>query len=181
MKWKKMIALPLVAGLWLLGFLSDSSYSGDIPSTLQDVARAQPEPFSIDPAKSLAYVARDYMSVYFVAEPDVIHATFLLPEAKTPLVQVPVDSGNTNSITLFSGPRIASYVLPQGGQPPFPTGHEYTRKEALRGVVICRDAPLKGRFEYDKKIIVSLYQVDFGDGKLYSVSPTKLTVRAFPP
>lgn len=179
MKWS--IIVVLVAGLWLPGCQRDNSDTGEVSSTSQEAVRAQSTPLSIDRAKSMAYVAGDYISVYFVADSKVIRATFVLPESKAPVVREPVGAHDANSITQFSGSDVASYVLPQGGQPPFPIGYEHTRKEAFRGIVICRDAPVKGRFEYGKQIVVSLHQVDFGDGELYSIKPTKLTVLAFPP
>ena len=158
-----------------------ASGSDDMPFDGPKDEFAQTTPISIDPGKSVAYVARDSMHVYCVAESEVVRVAFLLPPGQASSIRIPVGSDDGNSITRLSGPDIASHVLPQGGVPTPPTDYESEWSEALAGFVVCRNPPVKDRFEYGKRIVVSLREVDFGDGKLYSIKPTKLTVHAFPP
>lgn len=180
-----MKAIPVFsvfAGLLLTGCGRYKSDAGAVPSVNRETASAESVRLTIDSEKSGAYVSRDHMNVYLVVDAnDVIGVTLALPEGRIPLFQISLDTSHAGSITHFSGPGVASYVLPQGAAQPFPAGSEYARVKARRGIISCRNAPLKGRFEYDTKIVISLDQVDYGAGKLYSLAETELTVSAFPP
>ena len=178
MKWT--LILTFAVGLLLSVCQEDSTSMGETLQPTNHAIREEAFPFTIDPTKSGAYIGRDYMSAFFVGESNVVHVTFILPVAER-LIRVPLGTKEENAITYYSGPSVAKYTLPQGVQRPFPKAPEYIQKKGISGVVSCRNAPDKGRFEYGRRIVLSLDQIDFGDGKLYQIKPMEMTVRAFPP
>ncbi len=178
---KMLLMLLFAAGLLLSGCENASTTLKEKILSSDDQVQQQPFPFRIDPAKSGAYIGRDYMSVYLVGESNVLIANFDLPETKTTSVRILIGMDKANSITHYTGPDIEKYVLPQGAQPPIPATPDYQQKKSISGLLNCWNAPVKGSFEYGREIDLSLDQIDFGDGKLYQIKPMKMTVGAFPP
>ncbi len=177
----RLLMLAFVAGLLVLGCEKTSTSKGEESLNNNDVVHQQAFPFKIDPAKSGAYIGRDYMSVYLVGDSNVVVANFVLPESEIPLVRVLIGMEKANAITHYTGPGIEKYVLPQGVQLPIPSTPDYLQKESISGLLSCGNTPVKGRFEYGRRIELSLEQIDFGDGKLYQLKPMIMTIGAFPP
>ena len=138
-------------------------------------------PIQIDLAKSGAYLARDYVAVFFVSGSQVIKATFTLPESNKSRISVRIPASEQDNIRRFTGPGAAELVFPGGPVPPFSEAKKYSEEPAISGVIICENPPRKGKFEYKKEIIVSLDAVDFGNGELYKIEPIRFIAHAFPP
>ena len=170
-----------IAGILLLGCEKTNTNTSENSLNTNDVIPQHPFPFKVDPVKSGAYIGRDYMSVYLVGDSNIVLVNFDLLEVETPLVQILIGMEKENAITHYSGPEIEKYVLPQGVKLSVPTTPDYLQKEGISGFLNCGNTPLKGRFEYGRRIKISLEKVDFGDGKLYQLKPITMTVAAFPP
>lgn len=169
-------------GSFILGLSAIAVFSGCATETSRpDAGTTSPSSFQFEPTKSRAFLARDCLTVYLVGASQVVTATFSLSESPTSRVSLTVPASETNSITRFSGPNVAQYVLPYGITPPFPTTADYSRQSAIHGTIVCLHPPKRGKFEYRKKITVCLDAVDFGDGKLYEMKPIQFTVEPFPP
>lgn len=135
---------------------------------------APPQPLT--PARSLAYVSRDQLSVYLVSPREALIVIVNLSGTTRGRLAV----GEGVSIVRLKGPNVAQYVLPRGGPtPPPPEG--YSKGEATRGWMVVENLPRQNAFPYGTKIVVSLDDLDFGDGSTYSTGPTEMTVEPFPP
>jgi hypothetical protein len=129
-------------------------------------------PFTIDANRSIAYPLRDSIEVYLVGDRDVIALRFALPIDSKIRWEVKASSESENTITHFSGPNVAQYVLPRGPFVPFPKTSEYVKTVADEGKIISIDPPVQrdpGEFQIGKEFLVCLEDVQFsGDVNSYS-------------
>jgi hypothetical protein len=119
--------------------------------------------------------------VYLVGDQDVISMIMVLPEKEIRSWRVDLSSDDRNSVIHFSRPDVSQYVLPAGSVVPFPENYKYSQRQAVRGVILCENPPIKGRIESGAVFTISLDGIDFGDDILYASDTFRLTVSVLPP
>ena len=139
-------------------------------------------PFDIKLDRSNAYLSRDYLEIYFVAESDVLLIRLRLANETIPVLETKIsDNISGQEIIHFQGPDVARFVLPMGAAQPLPKDTGFSRRIAVEAVINCKNPPQSGQFDYGRQITISLSNLDFVDGKQYHLEPLNLTTSAFPP
>ena len=139
-------------------------------------------PFDIKLDRSNAYLSRDYLEIYLVAESDVLLIRLKLANKNIPVLKTRIsDTVSSQAIIHFQGPDVARFVLPMGAAQPLPKDAGFSRRSAVEAVINCNNLPQSGQFDYGRLITISLSNLNFGDGKQYHLKPLNLTTSAFPP
>jgi hypothetical protein len=175
-----MILLALMFGITLVnGSLPGEPDSGGQNTT--DSQQAEPISLIFDSTGSGAYVGRDYLSAYLVADSCVFVVTIALPEHCTDTLTVDISTSDAGSVTYYHGRGIEMIVRPSGPSIPFPPDYNYTTGRASGGMITCLGVPVRKGFRYGALITLSLDHIDFGDGYVCSSDPMEVTTGAFPP
>ena len=137
-------------------------------------------PYKVDLSKSRAYLHRDLISIYLVANADnIIQLNVPYSDADMPKTQAPIDRRNITA-TLYTGPNVTKFVLPTGPANPQPQYDQklYSRHTATGGLITYSSRP-NGKLPPECNITISADQIEFADGILYSIEEISLT--AYPP
>ncbi len=100
-------------------------------------------PFVINPDRSLAYYAEDTLEIYLAGERDVLAIQMVLPEESARSWRMQISPGGKIRIIHYSGPDVASYVLPSGPAVPFPADSSISRNIATQGAILCINPPIQ--------------------------------------
>ena len=180
-KWKKLTSVfPLFLMLCSWGCQQPTSEVSEDAIAISPSFPSEPFPFSITRTMAI-YPAEDSVSAYVWSNSDVIEVIVKLPKEEVANFETSIERVAGNSILHSRGPGVAAYVLPAGPSRPLPTTNDYTQRKAVSGIIRVQNLPARGSLEYKRPIILSLDQVDFGDGKRFSLSPVNLTIDVSPP
>lgn len=170
----------------ICSFLSgceDSSKSVELASEItSESGQTLTLPYDIKLDRSKAYLARDNLEIYLVAESDVLLIRLRLTNETIPLLETKIsDKVSGQEIIHFQGQGVARFVLPMGAVQPLPKNSGFSRRSAVEAFISCKNPPQSGQFDYGRLVTISLSNLDFGDGKRYHLDRLNLTTSAFPP
>jgi hypothetical protein len=138
-------------------------------------------PFTIDPNRSRAYYAGDYIMIYLVGEKDILSVRIVLPEKRVRSWKKELTPDGKNAVVHYSGSRLQEFVLPMGPAVPFPENGLYSQIAADTGMVILIDPPVRNVFKKDQIFSICLQGIHFPDDQQFDGGCQMVTMGAFPP
>lgn len=143
--------------------------------------RVETTPYVVDMNISRAMLTRYYIIVYFVADSNnIIKIDIPMSKGETQGTHVPIGLQQRISATLYKGPNVMKYVITSGASPLPPTYQKsYSKLQAISGFVTYNCSAPNKKLPPKRKIMLSLDQINFNDGKLYSIKTKTFT--AYPP